>query len=84
MLSEEEKLAFFINIFNVLTMHAHVEYGAPPVGGGQTREDWFARARYRLGPFKIPFSLHDIRFAVLRANMPRPSYLGKPLAREQS
>ncbi|KAL6072943.1 DEP domain-containing protein [Balamuthia mandrillaris] len=67
-LSDEQKLAFFINVYNVLVIHAHVELG-PPSNTWQ-RYSFFNRVGYRIGG-RI-FCLNDIENGILRANSKPP------------
>ncbi|KAH3698494.1 uncharacterized protein LOC127862312 isoform X2 [Dreissena polymorpha] len=62
--SREEKLAFFINVYNALVIHANVTMG-PPVNLWQ-RYKFFNTVRYIIGGYE--YSLQDIENGVLRAN----------------
>ncbi|XP_067941492.1 uncharacterized protein [Watersipora subatra] len=78
--SREEKLAFFINVYNALVIHANVERG-PPAGLWQ-RYKFFNSVKYIIGG--QPYSLQDIENGVLRANRKgvgmffRPFYTNDP------
>lgn len=76
-LDEKEKLAFFINVYNALTVHALTE-----ILGERTIETaldvpafWSSHA-YRVGLYVC--SLDDIEHGVLRVNKPHPS-TGRPV-----
>lgn len=62
--SREEKIAFFINIYNALVVHANIEHG-PPTNLWQ-RYKFFNTVRYVIGGYT--YSLQDIENGVLRAN----------------
>ena len=62
--TREEKLAFFINIYNALVIHANVTYG-PPSSLWQ-RYKFFNTVRYIIGGYS--YSLQDIENGVLRGN----------------
>ncbi|XP_023325564.1 uncharacterized protein LOC111699192 [Eurytemora carolleeae] len=63
-LSEDEKLAFFINIYNVLVIHVTVERGVP--GSLYQRYKFFSSVSYVIGGFL--YSLNDIENGILRSN----------------
>ncbi|XP_046848740.1 uncharacterized protein LOC124442286 isoform X2 [Xenia sp. Carnegie-2017] len=63
-LTKEEKLAFFINTYNALVIHANVVNG-PPVSLMQ-RYRFFNVVSYIIGGHK--YSLHEIESGILRAN----------------
>jgi len=67
-LNREEKLAFFLNIYNVLVINANVEVG-PPVRIFQ-RYKFFNKISYVIGGFV--FSLNDIEHGILRSNAKPP------------
>ncbi|KAK3803861.1 hypothetical protein RRG08_029453 [Elysia crispata] len=60
----EEKIAFFINIYNALVIHANIEKGPPKNLFG--RYKFFNNTKYIIGGH--PYSLQDIENGVLRAN----------------
>mmetsp|Transcript_5194 Transcript_5194/g.13019 ORF Transcript_5194/g.13019 Transcript_5194/m.13019 type:complete len:492 (+) Transcript_5194:70-1545(+) len=68
-ISREEKLAFFINIYNALVIHATVVTGKPKTMF--QRKNFFTNISYIIGGHK--YSLNDIENGVLRANR-RPPY----------
>eukprot|EP00736_Rhodelphis_marinus_P009107 Rmarinus@m.5247 len=67
-LSREEKLAFFINIYNALVVHATAALG-PPTSGWQ-RYWFFYTVAYVIGGMR--YSLHDIENGILRCNRNPP------------
>lgn len=77
-LSRDQRLAFFINIYNALVVHALVSLG--PATDTLGRLKWFAGIKYVIGGRE--FSSNDIEHGVLRGNAPSPaalfSLLGKP------
>lgn len=62
--TREEKLAFFINVYNALVIHANIVLG-PPTNLWQ-RYKFFNTVRYIIGGHE--YSLQDIENGVLRAN----------------
>ncbi|XP_067051078.1 uncharacterized protein [Acropora muricata] len=63
-MTREETLAFFINIYNALVIHANVVRG-PPVNLWQ-RYKFFNTICYIIGGF--PFALNEIENGILRSN----------------
>lgn len=63
-LSDDEKLAFFINIYNVLVIHATVEKGVPT--NNLQRYKFFSGTSYLIGGYTL--SLNDIENGILRSN----------------
>lgn len=72
--SREEKLAFFINIYNALVIHANVVQG-PPVNLWQ-RYKFFNTVKYLIGGYT--YSLQDIENGVLRSNRKGVGMFSKP------
>jgi len=64
-LTDDERLAFFINIYNVLVIHATVERGGAPTNDYQ-RYKFFSRTSYLIGGYTL--SLNDIENGILRSN----------------
>ncbi|CAG2211928.1 unnamed protein product [Mytilus edulis] len=75
--SREEKLAFFINIYNALVVHANVVKG-PPNGLWQ-RYKFFNTVKYIIGGHS--YSLQDIENGVLRANRKGVGMFTKPFSK---
>ncbi|XP_077981062.1 uncharacterized protein LOC144436208 [Glandiceps talaboti] len=73
-LSREETLAFFINIYNALVIHANVEVG-PPTNLWQ-RYKFFNNVSYVIGG--QVYCLQDIENGVLRSNRRGLGMLSKP------
>jgi hypothetical protein len=69
LVTREQRLAFWINLYNVLVVHGIVELGIT----GSVREvsDFFSKVCYRIGEFT--FSPDEIEHGILRANT-RPPY----------
>ncbi|KAL3841343.1 hypothetical protein ACJMK2_019502 [Sinanodonta woodiana] len=68
--SEQEKKAFFINIYNALTIHGLVEQDELPSSVLQIQQFW-KRTGYKIGGHV--FSLDDMEHGVLRGNRLHPS-----------
>ena len=62
------KLAFFINIYNVLTLHGHVVHGPP--SSSYKRSWFFSNTCYNIGGHVL--SLEDVEHGVLRGNRKSP------------
>lgn len=75
--SREEKVAFFINIYNALVIHAYVEIG-PPTNMWQ-RYKFFNYVSYIIAGHL--YSLNDMENGVLRANRKPIGSLSKPFSR---
>lgn len=76
-LTREEKLAFFINVYNAMVIHAYVEVGPP--GSLIQRHRFFNRVTYLIGGHF--FSLNDIEHGILRGNRKPPGGLGRQFSR---
>eukprot|EP00095_Tigriopus_kingsejongensis_P004820 maker-scaffold769_size100554-snap-gene-0.19 protein:Tk04820 transcript:maker-scaffold769_size100554-snap-gene-0.19-mRNA-1 annotation:"PREDICTED: uncharacterized protein LOC102804375" len=63
-ISREERLAFFINVYNALVIHGNVEKGTP--SNMWQRYRFFSTIAYNLGGHV--YSLNDIENGILRAN----------------
>lgn len=63
-LNREEKIAFFVNIYNAMVIHAYVEKGPPKSAWQRVR--FFSRISYKIGG--ACYSLNDIEHGVLRGN----------------
>lgn len=73
-ISREEKLAFFINLFNMMVIHAISTYGFPV--GPLDRRKFLGDFKYVIGG--CPYSLSAIQNGVLRGNQRPPYNLIKP------
>ncbi|XP_076462011.1 uncharacterized protein LOC143294531 [Babylonia areolata] len=73
----EDKLAFFVNIYNALVIHANIVRG-PPVNLWQ-RYKFFNTVKYIIGGYE--YSLQDIENGVLRANRKGVGMLTRPFSK---
>ncbi|CAL0319369.1 unnamed protein product [Lupinus luteus] len=73
-LSREEKLAFFINLYNMMAIHAILVLGHP--AGALERRKLFGEFRYVIGG--STYSLSAIHNGILRGNQRPPYNLKKP------
>jgi hypothetical protein len=72
-----ERLAFWINLYNALTIDAVITLGVRQ--SVQEIKGFFWRAAYNIGGRR--YSAHDIEHGVLRANAPHPAIPGPHFAR---
>ncbi|XP_070191162.1 uncharacterized protein [Littorina saxatilis] len=75
--SRNEKLAFFVNIYNALVIHANI-VRRPPVNFWQ-RYKLFNRVKYIIGGHE--YSLQDMENGVLRANRKGVGMLSRPFSK---
>ncbi|XP_042891127.1 uncharacterized protein LOC122265773 [Penaeus japonicus] len=76
-LDEKEKLAFFINVYNALTVHSLTEIqGVRSIDSALDVPAFWSSHAYRIGPFV--FSLDDVEHGILRVNKAHPS-TGRPV-----
>lgn len=73
-LSADEKLAFFLNLFNAMVIHAVIKVGHP--GGVVDRRSFNSDFFYVIGGH--PYSLTAIKNGILRSNRRAPYTLVKP------
>jgi hypothetical protein len=66
----EEAMAFWINVYNAMVVHATAAVG-PAEGGTFGRLRWYDSVSYSIGGFK--FNLNDVEHGILRANAPSPA-----------
>ncbi|KAG7241674.1 hypothetical protein INR49_025139 [Caranx melampygus] len=80
-LSREEKLAFFINIYNALVIHGFLRLGPPPTCGKDTdgNKTFFNYVSYLIGG--EVYTLQDIENGVLRGNRKGVAQLRKPFSK---
>ncbi|XP_031416892.1 uncharacterized protein zgc:152951 isoform X2 [Clupea harengus] len=76
-LSREEKLAFFINVYNALVIHGNVRLGAPK--NMWQRYRFFNYVSYLIGG--EVFTLQDIENGVLRGNRKGVAQILKPFSK---
>lgn len=72
--SREEKLAFFINLYNMMAIHAILVLGHPD--GAMERRKLFGEFKYVIGG--STYSLSAIQNGILRGNQRPPYNLKKP------
>lgn len=77
-MDEKTKLAFGINLYNLMIIHAFVKVGIP-VGAAQ-RNIFFGKVSYSVGGDILSFSA--LENGVLRANARAPYALSSPFSRE--
>ncbi|XP_057844737.1 uncharacterized protein LOC131054274 [Cryptomeria japonica] len=73
-LTKAERLAFFLNIYNSMVIHATIHKGYPD--GILERKEFFNEFLYLIGGY--PYSLSEIQNGILRANQRAPYGLVKP------
>ncbi|KAJ0580564.1 putative DEP domain, glutaredoxin, Thioredoxin-like superfamily [Helianthus annuus] len=74
--SKEERLAFFINLYNLMTIHAILVWGHPE--GALDRRKMLSDFKYVIGG--CAYSLSDIQNGILRANQRPPYALVRPFS----
>ncbi|RZR94841.1 hypothetical protein BHM03_00023606 [Ensete ventricosum] len=77
-LSQEEKLAFFINLYNMMAIHATLTWGHPV--GALERRKFFGDFKYVIGG--CAYSLSAIHNGILRGNQRPPYNLTKPFGQK--
>lgn len=65
LVTDEQKVAFYVNLYNAMTQHAIVSRGAPP-DNSVARLLWGMRTTYDVGDHEL--SLHEIENGILRRN----------------
>jgi len=70
-LPENERKAFFINLYNIMIVHANVVIGAPKTASDRMR--FFPGVKYNVGG--LVYSADDIEHGILRCNRPTPASL---------
>ncbi|CAN6481841.1 unnamed protein product [Victoria cruziana] len=73
-LSVDERLAFFLNTYNAMVIHALIRMGRPE--GAMDRRALFHDFQYLIGG--QPYSLSAIKNGILRCNRRQPYSLAKP------
>ncbi|CAJ1949928.1 unnamed protein product [Sphenostylis stenocarpa] len=76
-LSENEKLAFFLNLYNAMVIHAVITVGCPE--GVIDRRSFFGDFQYLVGGH--PYALNSIKNGILRCNRRSPYSLVKPFSK---
>jgi len=69
-LSGEERMAFFLNMYNVIVIHGYIIYGVPT--STTKRTTFFQKMSYQIGD-QI-YSLDDIEHGILRGNRKHPAF----------
>lgn len=69
-----EKLVFWVNLYNVLCLHAILVRGSP--GSNQFERFGFMKVKYRIGPHY--FSLFEIEHGLLRSSSSKPTSFALP------
>lgn len=77
-LSVDESMAFFLNLYNAMVIHAVIKIGRPE--GVIDRRAFFGDFYYMVGGF--PYSLTLIKNGILRSNRRQPYSLVKPFNAE--
>ncbi|KAG9442377.1 hypothetical protein H6P81_018231 [Aristolochia fimbriata] len=73
-LSENERLAFFLNLYNAMVIHAVIRVGNPE--GVVDRGTFYGDFYYIIGGY--PYSLTTIKNGILRSNRRQPYSLTRP------
>lgn len=76
-LSREERMAFFINVYNALVIHATCVFGTPK--NTLERLDFFSKASYDIGG--STYTCDDIENGILRGNRPGAATIGALIGR---
>lgn len=75
-LSHDEKLAFFLNLYNAMVIHGLIRFGRPE--GVIDRKSFFSDFQYLVGG--QPYSLMAIKNGILRGNKRPPYSFVKPFS----
>lgn len=75
-LSHNEKLAFFLNMYNAMVIHGLIRFGR--VEGVIDRKSFFSDFQYLVGG--QPYSLIAIKNGILRGNRRPPYSFAKPFS----
>jgi len=73
LLTPQEKLAFWINVFNMLILYTSVTRDIPPNETLKQRLESYSKLCFNIGGFN--FSLLDIEFGILRSHKEKPEHL---------
>jgi hypothetical protein len=71
-MSLAERMTFFLNMYHLIQLHAHVELGAPV--GGAARFRFLEMTAYRVGRFT--FTLFDIEYHIIRSRLAKTDIFG--------
>ncbi|MBZ0277755.1 MAG: DUF547 domain-containing protein [Anaerolineae bacterium] len=80
LVGREQKLAFWLNLYNALVMDGIIHYGVRDTVNEVP--GFFSRAAYNIGGYR--FSLDDIEHGILRANAGHPVIPGPQFGRHDS
>ena len=78
-LNRNDRMAFFINVYNALIVHATIVKGVPD--DTFKRLKFFDEAKYDIGG--LQYSANDIEHGVLRSNRPSPAAIGVLLGKPE-
>eukprot|EP01102_Stenamoeba_stenopodia_P011036 TRINITY_DN336_c0_g1_i1.p1 TRINITY_DN336_c0_g1~~TRINITY_DN336_c0_g1_i1.p1 ORF type:complete len:945 (+),score=158.27 TRINITY_DN336_c0_g1_i1:308-3142(+) len=70
-LNSQERLVFFLNVYNTMVIHGHLAYDSCPID----KIDFLQRIKYNVAGFCL--SLNDIRYGILGAKGPKKMFLHK-------
>lgn len=76
-MDEEERLAFGINLYNMMIIHGNMRVGAPQ--SGSQRRSFFENIAYKIGG--LTFSFHHLEHGVLRSNRTPPYSFARPFTK---
>jgi len=76
-MEDDLRLAFTLNLYNLVVSHAFVKVGIP--NSDLKRRYFFDRVGYEVGGHA--YSLNDIENGILRGNIPPPAHLRKPFSK---
>ena len=79
LLNRNDRMAFFINVYNALIVHATIVKGVPD--NALKRLKFFDEAKYDIGG--LQYSANDIEHGVLRSNRPSPAAIGVLLGKPE-
>ncbi len=63
--TDQEKVCFFMNVYNLMMLHAVIRLGSNPQTGFG-KELFYRRVKYNLGGYE--FSLDDIEYGIFKGN----------------
>jgi hypothetical protein len=73
LLSPQEKIAFWINVFNLVMLHSSIKRDVTPNETIKDRYEALSKTKYNIGGYD--FSVLDVEFGVLRSTKPDPEHL---------
>jgi len=69
-LTDDERKAFFLNIYNSIVIQGYIQCGVPTSSSKKTL--FYQKSSYKIGPYE--FSLDDIEHGILRGNKKHPAF----------